>query len=261
MSARPRRLTSLVLLVLLCLCTSISAHAGTVTVFAASSLTDALADIGQAYEKASGNHVQFSFASSSSLARQIAEGAPADVYVSADQRWMDYVQKHGRIRTDSRTNLLANQLVLVAPASSPLESVDIHAGFDLVRLLGAGRLAMGNPMHVPAGIYGKQALQSLHVWQSVKGHVARSANVRAALALVALGEAPLGIVYRTDALASNKVKIVGTFPASTHPPVIYPTALTVRANTAARSFLQFLQSTAAARIFKRYGFTLIPTPP
>lgn len=245
------------LVVLAIACAPVMAQARDITVFAASSLTDALTDVGQAYKKVTDNTVHFSFASSSTLARQIVAGAPADIYVSADQRWMDYVQKHHRIVAASRTNLLANQLVLVAPRDSATTHIDIAPGFDLAAPLGTGRLAVGNPTHVPAGIYGKQALQSLHAWTSVQGHLARAANVRAALALVALGESPLGIVYRTGAVASDKVKIVGRFPDDTHKPIIYPAAMTVHSGTrpkATKSFFHFLQSKTAAHIFRQYGF-------
>ncbi|MDN5863672.1 MAG: molybdate ABC transporter substrate-binding protein [Gammaproteobacteria bacterium] len=231
-----------------------------VLVFAASSLTDALADIGRAYEEHSINEVKFSFASSSTLARQIALGAPAEVYISADLQWMDYVQKRGKIIGGTRINLLANQLALVAPADGKIEKVDIHDGFPLEKLLSDGRLAMGNPMHVPAGIYGKEALKSLHVWKSVRDQVARAANVRAALALVALGECPLGIVYKTDAFAADKVKIVGIFPAATHKPVIYPVALIKHAgkdDEAARDFFRFMTSDEAAKIFESHGFKVL----
>lgn len=260
---RASRRYSLVVTVLMALATiwvPAVARAGGITVFAAASLTDALADVGHAYEKQSGNTVHFSFAASSTLARQIALGAPADIYISADVRWMDYVQHKDRIVTASRIDLLANQLVLVAPRGSAITRVDIRTGFPLAKLLGGGHLAMGNPMHVPAGIYGKQALTSLKVWPSVKDHVARSANVRAALALVALGDAPLGIVYRTGAMASDKVKIVGTFPAASHKPIVYPAALvrhTGPAGKAARDFLHFMTSRQAGRIFARYGFKVL----
>lgn len=241
-------------------CVAPLARAGSVTVFAAASLTDALADVGQAYEAQSGNTVHLSFAASSTLARQIALGAPADVYISADVRWMDYVQGEGRIVPASRIDLLANEMVLIAPRDSAIGKVDIKPGVALGKLLGAGHLAMGNPEHVPAGIYGKQSLVWLHAWHAVEGRVARSANVRAALALVALGDAPLGIVYRTGAMASDKVKILGTFPAASHKPIVYPAALVRHGghvDAAARGFLHFLRSPQAARIFTHYGFKVL----
>lgn len=252
-----------VLAAILLLCATLItpvAHAGEVLVFAASSLTNALAAVGDAYEAQSDNTVAFSFASSSTIARQIAQGAPADIYVSANVEWMDYLQKRGAIQAESRASLLANQLALVAPKASPVDHVDIRPGFDLDKLLGNRFLAMGNPGHVPAGIYGKQALKSLHVWTSVQGQIARSADVRAALALVARGEAPLGIVYRTDALAADGVKIVGLFPADSHEPIIYPAALTTAFgahDAAARDFYAFLDSNQAGRILASYGFKVL----
>lgn len=260
---RFRRAGAVLLAVMMAFATTLAAGAPpsrVITVFAAASLTDALADVGTAWEKASGNTVHFSFASSSTLARQIVEGAPADVYIAADEQWMDYIAQHDDIVAASRVDLVGNELALVAPRASPIGQVAIAPGFALARLLGDGRLAMGNPEHVPAGIYGKQALTALHVWKQVKDHVARAANVRAALALVALGDAPLGIVYRTDALASRKVKIVALFPTATHKPIVYPGALVKQAghdDTAARAFLRFLRSDAAARVFARYGFKVL----
>lgn len=233
-----------------------SGDSSRILVFAAASLTDALQAVAEAYQAQSGDVPVLSFASSSTLARQINQGAPADVYVSANLKWMDFLAQHDRLLAPSRRNLLANRLALVAPVSSPLDEVAITNGFAIDRLLGEARLAMGDPAHVPAGIYGKQALQTLHVWSKVQHRVAASANVRAALALVALGETPLGIVYRTDALASQRVKVVGLFPASSHTPIVYPAALTRTAkdNVAARAFLEFLSSATATDIFTQYGF-------
>lgn len=236
------------------------AHAAEITVFAASSLTNAMADVGQAYETQSDNEVEFSFASSSTLARQIAEGAPADIYVSANIRWMDYLENNDAIRADSRRDLLANQLALVAPVDGSIDAVNIKPGFPIGKLLGNGRLAMGNPAHVPAGIYGKQALKSMGVWADVKNQVARSANVRAALALVALDEAPLGIVYRTDAFAADDVKIVGIFPKRSHKAIIYPSGLTMNvddSNPAVLDFYQFMDSDTADKILASYGFKVL----
>jgi len=237
-----------------------SAHAEDVLVFAAASLTDALTDVGDAYASQSDNTVTFSFASSSTLARQIEQGAPARVFISANVKWMDYLEKHNDIQPHSRTNLLANKLALIAPEHSAIDHVDIVPDFALSDLLGDGRLAMGNPAHVPAGVYGKQALQSLHVWSAVKDQIARSADVRAALALVALGETPLGIVYRTDAFAADKVKIVGLFPQDSHKPIIYPAALTRavgKEDDAARDFYAFLNSEQVGRILESYGFKVL----
>lgn len=267
-SARTGQLLFAALLVVFAAFASTNAHAdshsgadsGKVLVFAAASLTDALAEVGQAYAAQSDNKVTFSFASSSTLARQIAQGAPAEIYISANVKWMDYLQQDGDIQADSRKDLLANKLALVAPQGSPIDHVDIRPGFPLADLLGDGRLAMGNPAHVPAGVYGKQALQSLHVWSTVKDRVARSANVRAALALVALGETPLGIVYRTDAFAADDVKIVGLFPKGSHKAIIYPAALTRAAekkDAAARDFYAFMGSDKAGAILESYGFKVL----
>lgn len=231
--------------------------AGEVLVFAASSLTNAMSEVAQSWELQSGHDVKLSFASSSTLARQIEHGAEADIYASANIRWMDYIEDKKFIFDNTRTPLLTNQLVLIAAADGDIDRINAHEGFPLADLLGGGHLAMGNPAHVPAGLYGKQVLQSLGVWSKVKPQVARAANVRAALALVATGEAPLGIVYRTDAMVSDQVAIIATFPATTHDPVIYPIALTRTSedNPAARSFFRYLQSDAAARVFARYGFS------
>lgn len=233
-------------------------HGGphTVVVFAASSLTGALSAIGKAWERQSGSKVTFSFASSSTLARQIVLGAPAQIYISADVMWMNYVQSRGKIFVASRTQLLANRLALVAPRQSHIGRIDIRPGLALAAQLAGGMLAMGNPMHVPVGIYAREALKSLGVWRSVRDQVARSASDRAALALVALGECPLGIVYATDALAADAVKIVGIFPPATHKPIVYPAALTRagKADAAAHAFFRFLTSARAARIFRDHGF-------
>lgn len=235
---------------------AVPAHAGEVLVFAAASLTDALGEAGRVYEKQSSDEINFSFASSSTLARQIANGAQADIYASANIKWMDYLQERGQILTATRVKLLANRLVLIAPVGSEIDSVEVRDGFPIADMLGDSYLAMGNPAHVPAGIYGKQALKSLGVWPAVEGKIARAANVRAALALVATGEAPLGIVYRTDALAEDDVKIVATFPQASHAPVVYPVAMTPasKGEEGARAFFDYLQSEEADRIFKQYGF-------
>lgn len=236
------------------------AGADEVLVFAAASTTNALADVGEAYEAQSKHTVKFSFASSSAIARQITRGAPAQIYLSASVRWMDYLEEKREIQVDSRTNLLANQLALVAPTDSGRDHVDIHPGFPIADLLGNARLAMGNPAHVPAGIYGKQALKTMRVWPAVKDQVARSANVRAALALVALGEAPLGIVYTTDAFAADDVKIVGIFPNGSHKAIIYPAALTNNVgenDAAARDFFAFMDSDQADKILESHGFKVL----
>ncbi len=222
-----------------------------VTVFAAASLKDALDDLVRQYK---GKRIAVSYAASSTLARQIENGAPADLFISADLDWMAYVDQRQLVKPGTRVNLLRNELVLVAPASNAVK-VDIKPGFPLAQLLGDRRLAMADPDSVPAGKYGKAALEALGVWPSVVGRLARAENVRAALLFVSRGEAPLGIVYRTDAAAEGRVRIAGVFPASTHPQIVYPMALLAAGKTAgARGFYDFLKSRAAADVFRRYGF-------
>jgi molybdate transport system substrate-binding protein len=198
------------------------------------------------------------FASSSTLARQIERGAPADLYIAANVKWMDYLQGRDAIDAGTRVNLLRNRLVPIAPGSSQL-SVRIQKGFPLDKLLGDGRLAMGDPDHVPAGIYGKAALVSLGVWQSVEPKVARADNVRAALALVARGEARLGIVYATDARGDPGVTVLGELPGGSYPDIVYPAAVTARApnRIEAQKLLRFLRSREAGAIFERHGFTIV----
>lgn len=226
-------------------------------VFAAASLRDALGAVVDHYEENHEAEVVVSYASSSTLARQIAQGAQADVYISANQKWMDYLAEENAIDTASRRDLLGNALVLVTHKDNPLEA-KIEPGFDLSGLLGGSYLAMGNPKHVPAGIYGKTALESLGVWSTVADHIARAENVRAALALVARREAPLGIVYRSDALADDEVRVVDTFPTGSHAPIIYPVARVSSGNhPAAADFIEFLQTAQAADLFRQYGFDVL----
>jgi molybdate transport system substrate-binding protein len=235
------------------------AAAHDVLVFAASSLTDALGAAVARYEQRRGDRIVLAFASSSSLARQIENGAPADLYVSADVLWMDYLQERHLVDAKTRTELLSNRLVLVAPTTSSLQPAELRPGFPIDRWLGEGRLAMGNPEHVPAGLYGKQALKSLRAWAPIRRKIARAEDVRAALALVALGEAPLGVVYYTDAHAEDSVKIIGTFPEATHAPIVYPAALTATSEgRAARDFLAYLRSDRARMLFEQYGFKAPP---
>ena len=231
-----------------------TAGAQNLTVLAAASLKNALDEVSGQYQLPQGGKISISYAGSSALARQIENGAPADIFISADRDWMDYVEKRGLIRSDSRVNLLRNEMVLIAPADSKA-AVEIKPGFPLATLLGGGRLAMADPDYVPAGKYGKAALVKLGVWTSVAGKVARAENVRAALSFVARGEAPLGIVYRTDAKADRKVRIVAVFPAETHPPIVYPAALLKGArDPAASMFFEFLNSAQARGIFRKHGF-------
>ena len=230
------------------------AQAGDVVVFAAASLKNALDEIVAAWR--GGRSIKVSYAASSALARQIEAGAPADLFVSADLDWMDYVDQRKLIRADSRVNLLGNRIVLIASKDSQAKT-EIAPGFPLRSLLGEGRLSMANVDAVPAGKYGKAALTALGVWASVQDRLAQAENVRAALLLVARGEAPLGIVYQTDAAAEPAVRVLGAFPESTHPPILYPAAITARAtNPAATALLQHLRSPQAAAIFEKHGFSV-----
>lgn len=226
------------------------------TVFAAASTSDAISEIAGRYESEGAEPPRLSFAASSTLARQIDNGAPADVYLSASRTWMDYLAERGRIAPGTRRTLLGNRLVLVAPEDSALD-IAVRPGFALAEALGSGRLAMGDPDHVPAGVYGKQALEALGVWSELAGRVARAANVRAALALVARGEAAAGITYATDAAISDEVRVVDAFPADSHAPITYDVAIVAgRANPASRAFVAYLHSPAARAVFVRRGFTV-----
>ena len=222
-------------------------------VFAASSLTDALQELADDYGRSSGVAVKLSFAASSALARQIENGSPADVFFSADIEWMDYLEARRLIQPESRHDVLGNTLVLVAPASSTLD-LTIEPHFGLADALGKGRLATGDPDSVPVGRYARAALTSLGVWNAVGGRIVRAENVRAALAFVDRGEAPLGIVYKTDALIDKGVRIVDEFPADTHPPITYPLALTAGAKAGATKFAEFLRTPTADAVFVKYGF-------
>jgi len=226
-----------------------------VTVFAAASLTNAMQDIAAQYQKEKGVQVVSSFASSSTLARQIEQGAPADLFISADQQWMDYSISKQQIVENTRYTLLGNELVLVAAKTSKIDNVEIDDKTQWTKLLGDSRLAVGDPDHVPAGIYAKEALQKLGAWSTLEPKLARASDVRGALALVEREEAPLGIVYGSDAIASKKVKVVGTFPASSHKPVEYPMAIVKdHEKPEVRAFYDYLKTPAASAIFKQYGF-------
>lgn len=223
-------------------------------VLAAASLQEAMNAAADKWAGKGHDRPVVSFAGSSALARQIEAGAPADLFVSADQQWMDYVQSRGLMRKGSRAQFLSNSLVLIAPASSRI-NLTLRRGVPLARALGSGRLAMADPDAVPAGRYGKDALIALGVWKSVSPKVARAENVRVALAFVSRKEAPLGIVYATDARQDKGVRVVGTFPASSHKPIRYPLALTARSSHKdAAAFRKFLLSPEARAIFARYGF-------
>jgi molybdate transport system substrate-binding protein len=229
-----------------------------VVVFAAASLKNALDEIAAAWSKETGKPVpKISYAASSALAKQIEQGAPADLFLSADLDWMDYVAGKTLIKSESRLNLLGNKIVLIAPKDSKTATVAI-SGADLAKALAGGRLSLANVDAVPAGKYGKAALEKLGAWQEVKDHVAQAENVRAALLLVARGEAPLGIVYGTDAAAEPTVRIVATFPDDSHPPIVYPAALTRDSkNPDAKAFLDFLRSPKARTSFEKQGFTVL----
>lgn len=229
----------------------------TVLVFAAASLKNALDRIAKEWEAKEGKKATLSFAASSALAKQIDSGAPADLFISADLKWMDWVAERKLIDGASRKTLLGNALVLIAPKDSTVD-IKIEKGFKLADVLGDGRLAMGEPGSVPAGIYGKAALTSLGVWDEIAPKVAGAENVRVALAYVARGEAPLGIVYATDARSDPRVKVVDTFPEDSHPPVVYPVVLTASStNPDAKAFLAFLSSPEAAKVFEDEGFTVL----
>jgi molybdate transport system substrate-binding protein len=236
-----------------------SAQAKDVVVFAAASLKNALDDAGAAWMRDTGRRVVVSYAASNALAKQIEAGAPADLFFSADLDWMDYLASKNLIRSESRIGLVGNTLVLVAPKGSTIQ-VALQPGIDLASILGSGRLAMGHVEAVPAGKYGKAALEHLGAWEGVKDRIAQADNVRAALLLVSRGEAPLGIVYKTDAVSDPNVTIAATFPQGSHPSIVYPVALTRDStNPDAASFLAFLRSARAKPLFEKQGFTVINT--
>lgn len=227
-----------------------------ILVFAAASLADAMQEISADYQKTAHVDVRLSFDASSTLAREIEAGAPADVFSSADTAWMDYLEKRNLIQPATRKDLLGNTLVLIAPAQS-VTRLQIAPHFPLVAALGKGRLATGDPDSVPAGRYARAALTQLGVWDQVAARLVRAGNVRDALMYVARGEAPLGIVYGSDARVEKTVRVVDTFPASTHEPIVYPLALTRTAQRGAAAFAAYLVSPQAERIFVRYGFTVL----
>jgi molybdate transport system substrate-binding protein len=235
---------------------AVHAQEKTITIFAAASLKNALDDINAAFSKSTGIKVVASYAASSALIKQIENGAPADVFASADLDWMDYgTQK--KVIKDTRVNLLGNRLVLIAPKDSKIGNVTIAPGFGLAKLAGDGRIVTADVRAVPVGKYAKAALEKLGAWAAAEPKFAMTENVRAALTLVARGEAGLGIVYETDAKVEPNVKIIGTFPADSHPPIVYPVALTVNAKPDAGQYLAFLRSQAAKAVFETYGFTFL----
>lgn len=230
------------------------------TVFAAASMKNALDDIDAAYTAKTGVKISASYAASSALAKQIEQGAPADIFVSADTDWMDYAAKNKTINQPTRVNLLGNSIVLIAPKDSKVDKVTIGPGFDLAKLAGDGRIATGDVKAVPVGKYAKAALERLGAWSAAEPKFALADSVRAALTLVARGEAALGIVYATDAKVEPGVKIVGSFPADSHPPITYPVAATATAKAEAADYLAFLRSSVAKTILEKYGFTFLISP-
>lgn len=224
------------------------------TVFAAASLQESMDEAAAAYRQATGTEVRMSYAASSTLARQIEQGAPAQVFLSADDAWMDYLQERDRIDPDTRVELLGNSLVLVAPRGGQAASVDPARPGSVAEALGGGRLAIAHTSTVPAGKYGRQALESLGHWPALQEHLAESDSVRAALMLVARGEAPLGVVYASDARVEPRVQVVASFPDGSHPPIVYPVAAVAGAGTPARDFVRWLDGQQARAIFARHGF-------
>jgi molybdate transport system substrate-binding protein len=238
-----------------------SAQEKGLTTFAAASMKNALDDVDAAYTAKTGIKVAASYAASSVLAKQIDQGAPADIFLSADTDWMDYATKQKTVKEATRTSLLGNSIVLIAPKDSTIGNVTIGRGFDLAKLAGNGKIATGDVSSVPVGKYAKAGLEKLGAWEASAPKFAMAESVRAALTLVARGEAVLGIVYATDAKVEPGVKIIGTFPADSHPPIIYPVAATASAGPQADGYLAFLHSTEAKAIFERYGFTFLGRPP
>jgi molybdate transport system substrate-binding protein len=232
------------------------AQGGDLVVFAAASLKNALDNINVQWSKETGKSAKISYAASSALAKQIEGGAPAQMFISADIPWMDYIEKKDLIKKETRSDLLGNRIVLIAPKDKA-KAVDIKPGFDIAKAIGDGRLSVANVESVPAGRYGKASLEKLGVWDKVKDKLAQAENVRAALLLVSRGEAPAGIVYQTDAASDKGVAIIGTFPADTHPPIIYPIALLKDAGPDAAALLAYIKSDKAKPRFEAEGFTVL----
>ena len=246
------------------LCGSVSSPAlaqdKSLTVFAAASMKNALDDIDAAYTAKSGVKIAASYAASSALAKQIEQGAPADIFLSADTDWMDYTTAKKAIDEPTRVNLLGNSIVLIVPKDSKVDNVAIGSGFDLAKLAGDGKIATADVKSVPVGKYAKASLEKLGAWTAAEPKFAMTENVRAALALVARGEVALGIVYSTDAKVEPGVKIVGTFPPDSHPAIIYPVAATTTAKSEAADYLAFLRSATAKAVFEKYGFKFLVSP-
>jgi molybdate transport system substrate-binding protein len=254
-------LRRLLLPIVLLACGNAAAAAEVLTVFAAASLTNVLQEVGAAFTRQTQVPVRFSFAGSSALARQIESGSPADVFIPADREWMDYLEARGLIAPATRIDIVSNALVLIAPADSALR-VRIGPDMDLTAALGpAGRLATGDPSSVPVGRYAQAALTRLRAWDAVARRIVAADNVRTALNFVARGEAPLGIVYATDARSEPGVKVLDTFPADSHEPIIYPAATTAGGRAQAAQFVRYLASPGARTLFEAAGFGLRPLPP
>jgi molybdate transport system substrate-binding protein len=258
MTTLPKRFLAMLLLMVSAWPLHAAKPAQPLTVFAAASLKESLDEAARAYEKQTGTPVRVSYAASSALARQIEQGAPADVFFSADLEWMDYLQQRQKIDPASRRNLLGNQLVLVAPKNSRAQ-VDLQKPASLSAALGNGRLAIGQIRSVPAGKYARASLEALGAWDGVKSKLAESESVRAALMLVARGETPLGIVYVSDAKAEPAVRVVAVLPDDSHPPIVYPgAALRDSRHPQAAAFVHWLSSPTARTVFQRRGFTVLP---
>ena len=241
----------------LSLAATTQALAEDVSVFAAASLTNALTEIGDSFTAKTGNKMVPSYAASSSLAKQVEQGAPGQIFASADLKWMDYLADKKLITLESRFNLLGNTLVLIAPVDSKQGHVELTPKTDIAAVAGAGRIATGNPDSVPVGLYFKQAMERSGQWKAVEAKIAGTDSVRAALAFVERGEVPLGVVYATDAAVSQKVKVVGVFPETMHDPIVYPFALIAgKDSPAAKALLEYIRSPDSKAVFVRYGFKI-----
>lgn len=255
-----RFLASLLLAIAVGSISIVHAQDETITVFAAASLKNAIGDVNAAFTKQSRFRVVASYAATSQLMKQIERGTPADVFISADLQWMDYGVHQKVIKENTCVNLLGNKLVLIAAKDAKIGNITIGPGFDLAKLAGDGRVVTGDVRAVPVGLYAKDALERLGAWTEVERKVVMTDDVRAALALVARGGAPLGIVYETDAKVESGVKIIGVFPDNSHDPIIYPAALTAAAKPHAAQYLSFLRSQTAKSIFEGYGFNFLVRP-
>ena len=249
---------SLTLMMILCtIIPAMAAEAPPIIIFAAASTTEAITDIGHLFSEKRLVRVVPSFAAASTLAKQIESGAPADIFISADTKWMDYLVEKKAIDPADRFDLLGNRIVLIAEKGGSIEKIDVAPGFALADFLGENRLSMGDPDHVPVGIYAREAFEKLGVWEQLRDKIAGEKDVRAVLTRVGRGETPVGVVYATDAAISDKVKVVGEFPRNTHSPIVYPAArIKGRDSEIVKQFLAFLRGPEARKIFETYGFTV-----